>query len=223
MSIANVVLLHDRAFVATDTVSVDFAGRPTTRILGGLVHCPKLLPIPHARLVIAFRGCAPFTEDLRECSQYLSGVDTALRELPESLNAIMGRHVRHPEVADPWAMKQEVYCVGWSESQACMAMARYWFDGSVKLQRHVVFASSPSEVTTVLTSHSAFAGERPTTAARHAELTRQSVLMTWQTDPHHPVGGQLIVAEVTRDTITLTNHGDLGLPAPRHQLEEETA
>jgi hypothetical protein len=216
VSIVNIVARRHRAFIATDTLSVDGPGNPVRRIMGGVVRTPKFVAVPHARCVIAWRGSSPFIDGVREASLHIGCLDTALRELPEMLNSLMSQHCPHPEVADPWAMRQEVDLVGWSESLGCMVMALYWFTGSTKLERRLVFVDRDTQVSTCLSAHSAFkTAQMPETAEQMADLTRQSVALDWQTDPHLAVGGQLIVAEVTRDAINLTNHGDLGLPAPR--------
>lgn len=54
MSLVNILMTRDRAFVATDTLAMqgDFL-TVATRLLGPPVRQPKLLALPHARCVIA--------------------------------------------------------------------------------------------------------------------------------------------------------------------------
>lgn len=223
MSLVNILMTRDRAFVATDTLAMqgDFL-HVAGRVMGGALKTPKILPLPHARCVVAYRANGNEVIDgvLYGLLHDFESTDAGLSELPQLVHHCLAEVARRQgyaspaeaDAADPlWSV--QLYLVGWSEAEQCMAMLFTWYEGT---EQRIVRAFGQEQQMTRCLSCSADEQplRMPTSSLEMAELTRGLVQAARLADAPGAkgVGGTLVVSEILRDGVSLQHCGDLGLP-----------
>ena len=120
MTIMNVYVSPERALIGTDTKAVSIGGQ--------VVEASKAFPIAHANTVIVATGILVFAQLLylrvQEGLSAAGGFDEIAAAMPEALEvtmeAVLQRGSREPEMIDAFKRRldrQNVCCVGWSESR----------------------------------------------------------------------------------------------------------
>lgn len=216
MSLVNILMTRDRAFIATDTQAT-FAGTEVVvgRILGSAIKTPKILPLPHARCVLAHRSNTPASERvLAALLQDFESFDLGLTAVPELAQSAAEGTAREfgfssLDLAPHELRNLQLFLVGWSESQGCMGMLTTWFEGTK--QRTMRLFGDAAQVTRCLSCPGSVKA-MPESAAEMAMLSR-----AWVAEERERkglgalgVGGTLVVTEITANTIAQTYCGDLG-------------
>lgn len=223
MSLVNILMTRDRAFVATDTLTMqgDFL-HVASRVMGGALKMPKVLALPHARCVVAYRanGTEVLDSVLYALSHDFESTDAGLVELPRLLHDCVTGTAKRQGYADPadadesselWSV--QLYLVGWSESQQCMALLFTWYEG--KTQRIVRAFGSDNQLTHCLSCNAdGRAPYMPADAQHMADFTRGLIYAARQADAPGAkgVGGALVVSEIRADGVTQQHCGELGFP-----------
>lgn len=222
MSLVNILMARDRAFVATDTLSMQCdLEHVAGRVLGGALKTPKIMALPHARCVIAYRanGIEVLDGVLNSLSHDFQSVDQGMRELPELLHCGVTEASRRagytapedmPELSELWSV--QLFLVGWSESEQCMALAMiHYADRQQRVQR--VFRGDAAW-THVLSCANGPRPGMPASVEEMAEITRGMVEAARAADAPcaKGVGGTLVVSEITPHAVAMHHCGDLGFP-----------
>lgn len=221
MSLVNVIMTHDRAFIATDTLAmqsdlVSVVGR----VLGGAVKTPKILALPHARCAIAYRANGIEVSDcvLHSLLHDFESTDSGMRDLPELLHSCVTAAAKRsgyaslaevPETSELWAT--QLTLVGWSDTEQCMALLFTWYsEGKQRVSR--VFGER-GRMTQILSSGGCY-NDMPPSPEEMARATRQVVEAAREAGAPEVagVGGTLVVSEITRDAVNLRKCGELGFP-----------
>lgn len=223
MSLVNILMTRDRAFVATDTLAMqaDFT-HVAGRVMGGAVKMPKILALPHARCVVAYRANdMEVLDSVRHALAHdFESTDAGMAELPQLLHYCVSEAAKRqgyasPEEADEdnsmWSV--QLYMVGWSESEKCMALLFTWYEGTK--QRTVRAFGSDYKVTHCLSCKpDGHVPYMPLNAQEMADLTVR--LVTTARLDGAPgakgVGGTLVISEIERSGVTLRHCGELGFP-----------
>ncbi|WP_407352024.1 hypothetical protein [Luteimonas sp. R10] len=203
MSIANVYisLAKDWALIGSDT-----AGRPwdDSNVPTGdpdRAMC-KLLPIPLSNAILAVRGERTFYNFLwwQMISSDRGSFDALIEELPrahERTKEEARKHQVTPYVDGTWAM------VGWSErAQGMRFMSMKSKDGKIDTmdsfeQGWRMMQAPPQGMVT----------DSP---EKMFECGKIQVRDTRHLHPEHAIGGQMLVAVLERNRLTIENMGDLG-------------
>lgn len=223
MSLVNILMTRDRAFVATDTLAMqgDFL-HVASRLMGGALKTPKVLALPHARCVVAYRANGTEVLDgvLYALSHDFESTDAGLAELPQLLHHCVTEVAKRQgyaslaetDAADPlWSV--QLYLVGWSEAEKCMAMLFTWYEGTE--QRIVRVFGSEHKVTHCLSCRTdGYPAYMPGNVQEMAEFTRRLVSAARLADAPGAkgVGGTLVVSAITRQGVDLRHCGELGFP-----------
>jgi len=223
MSLVNILMTRDRAFVATDTLAMQGDSLTVvTRLLGPPVRHPKLLALPHARCVIAWRSNMPEAIDGLRLGllQDFESFDHGLSDLPERLTINLEAEARRQgyaslsevEAGSP-LLSQNLFMVGWSEGEQCMGLLMlHYQDG--KLRRQVAFGPRFGVTHCLSCADGERVQELPADAYAMRALTHAKLARAREVDSlgAKGVGGTLVVAEITQRSVNLTHCGDLGLP-----------
>lgn len=216
MSLLNVSLNLEGALVAVDTEMV-------APVDGTRAHGSKLLALPHLHAVFGFRGAqttftalfmmlhASVWDDLDELLGYLPSI------LPSAVEAAKAMVKTDPRFAPPDpAMLGELQLalVAWSPREERMIghVFTQLVDGqgfqAERIRDYLIAPSDPSIENL----------PDPDTPATMERLARAQVALIKATDPGKAGGGRLLLCEITRRDITITQHCDLDAAAERPSL-----
>lgn len=211
MSLVIAHLAADRALLAVDT----FAGSTA----GWAAVGEKMLPLPAHHCILAMRGVTQALPALAfelACA-LVRDFDEILEFLPAALRG--GRNVlrvaaeaRGLELTTADALGYELAAVGWSPKRSTMVGVTYRFDAVSQ-----AFAEIPIDRWRV---HGAeeewlpFPADAPDTAERMQAFAEWVVRNSRARRPDLALGGRLLLAELTRDSMTIKTQCDLGLPTP---------
>lgn len=199
MSLVQIWIEKDKARVAVDTV-VYRCSAPGAELVKS--ESSKLLALPHAGVVLAYRGVdAAFFQVLQQV--FLSGdsgYDAIAHSMPERVRDAT-THVP-PEVPRE-ATSCEVHLVGYSACRAAFAATSYAVDLSAGKCE-----SRPLSGPCRLVPGFASAPELGTNEAMLSVARQQLAWMEINT-PREATGGRLLVAELTREGISLKTAGGL--------------
>lgn len=196
MSLLQIWVEPDHARVAVDTVGL-------SSITGQQRDMCKLFPLPHAGVVLAFRGVdIGFFQVFGQC--VLVGADNFDGLVDAMPQHIADASTRVPPGIDPAALACELHIVGYSERAGRMAGATFQveLDGSRCDPRHM---TGPCRLGPGFNDSPHLGSD----AAMLATARRQ---LAWirEHEPERATGGQLLVAEVTRGGISTRVAGEIG-------------
>jgi hypothetical protein len=194
MSILNVSVSPALARVAVDTRCIALDGR---RGEGS-----KLVPLVHLNAVFAMRGPLDFLGNVYCCcSTHPANLDQLLEAMPDALQHCYER--QFAGAAEDTFSPIQFVVAGWSIKQQRMVAMDYLLDtlgGTFSLRKQIdPWTLAPGERGTAPTKSdlaSADLVEIATAQTRHALAA----------NPSEGIGGRLLIAEITRDALTLTSH-----------------
>lgn len=207
MTLLNVFVDADRALVAVDTrTKVQFPGEEPH-------ESSKLLLIPHSGLLIAGRGYIAFLAEVQNSLAVSTGdvhLDVALGFMPQLLKHAEQLTVTRfpPQPDDPYAFgPQQILVVGWSREHSRMLAVNF-------LQKEAGDGFDRIDVECMSAAPWDEAGQGPypalNTQAGMKAAARSQVRFFNPRHPDQPLGGRLVVAEVTRQSMSVRS--DIVLP-----------
>lgn len=217
MSLLNIYIAAHRALVGVDTACGLVPGQSMEDWCAanapGLkppAELSKLWSIAHCGAVIACRGTVLFSMEVFGAASMLPSVDAiedGMGELLEHIGA--ANDARQAAAETPYELRfaaQQIALVGWSRREGSM-IATVWERAAGPGQRFVVdqvdrFAA-PWETEWG-------AAIEPRTDHDMLQLARAQVPRLRAAHPGAPIGGRLIVAEVTRGAVAVREVGQLG-------------
>lgn len=207
-----------QALVAVDTECLDvrpqLVGPGAASIQAGHVgfgHCSKMIPLAHMGCVLAFRGLMGFGHDIwaRANSGSYSDLDGLAGAMLDELALAAKlfdekmRAIGAPEAALPL---QEVALIGWSEREQSM-VGMLWCN-SPETPRAFACEDLESSVQPWWPDRDGDAPD-PIDVSRIRSIAMTQVARVREMDPGAPIGGRLIVAELTRDRMSVWSPGAL--------------
>lgn len=197
MSLVNVWLTRDRALIGVDTGAA---------LLGGpLGHVSKLLPLSHLNAILTGLGHIHFINSLFAGLQMANvpSFDALLqivpRVLPEVFDGWAG-YVATLERCDPAELeRQRVVLVGWSTAEGRPIGREF-----AQETRAVGWVCDPIEPYYIMPWHDSLSGlPDPVNAVALTTLARAQVALLRRVEPGSPIGGRLIVAQLTRGGVSM--------------------
>lgn len=217
MSLLNIYLAAHRALVGVDTACGLLPGQSLEDWCAanapGLktpTETSKLWPIAHAGAVIAGRGTPLFGLEVYCAASVLPSVDAIEDSMGELLRRIgEASDARHAAAQVPDEIRysaQEIALVGWSQREGAM-IATVWGREAGPGQSFVV-----DQVDRSAAPWEADWGEaiEPRTDHDMLQLARVQVSRCRVAHPGAPIGGRLLVAELTRGVVSVREVGQLG-------------
>lgn len=214
MSLLNIYLAAHRALVGVDSACGLMPGQTMedwceANAPGQLppAELSKLWPIAHAGAVIACRGTALFGLEVFCAASMLPSVDAIEDSMGELLSRISAANdARHAAAQMPHEIryaKQEIALVGWSQREGAM-IATVWERAAGPGQSFEV-----DQVDRFTAPWETEWGEaiEPRTDHDMLQLARAQVPRFRAAHPGAPIGGRLIVAEVTRGAVAVREVG----------------
>lgn len=214
MSLLNIYLAAHRALVGVDTACGLMPGQHTENWCAANApgqrppaELSKLWPIAHAGAVIACRGTALFGLQVFGAASMLPSVDAIEDGMGELLERISSTSdARHAAAQVPDEIrraKQEIALVGWSQREGAM-IATVW--------EHSAGPGLSFEVDQIDRFAAPWETEwgeaiEPRTDHDMLQLARAQVPRFRAAHPGAPIGGRLIVAEVTRGAVAVREVG----------------
>lgn len=198
----NVWVHPDRATIAVDTTGIS--------VIHGKVSVSKLVPLVQINAVIAGRGSGGLIGVLYSgvCRMPFSFDDLAAH-MPEFLNKSLIEYERVCRLAgyepEDVSTVDQIAFVGWSESEDRMAAWLY-----VRGERERTFSARRISPWTIAPGECF--SERPAVPTNHEEVVHIAVKQTaWHLAAHpgKAIGGDLLVADLTRTSLTITTACDL--------------
>lgn len=208
MSICNVWLYDDKAFIAVDTACMSQPERTPGEF-------SKIHVISHLGAVIAFRGENQVALSVLFCALVTIAVrdfDHLVELMPEFFERAMAIQ-RQAGVPDGVNLTTEIFLVGWSASRARMAGVRFLFQSEEPLE-----VTDPDRFGGQLSpcrtqEESARAQRLPQDSEYLADdmkaLMAAQIEFGRETHPQTAFGGRMLVAIATRYDIQVTDWGDL--------------
>lgn len=207
MTLLNVLLTPERALVVMDT-------RLQNAVTGGHYYGSKMFPIVHANVLIAGRGERVFADQVFQwyggCGETCD-FDTIADGLSENIPMIAERYA---SISGVPVGGNELVIVGWSEKDRSMqgvACTRPDMDSPFSIARMETGQLAPAPTEDLRHITCADQIEYLTVIAR--AQTRQSK----KDNPDSPIGGRLILADMTRDRMEIRPIADLEAPPPAIQ------
>lgn len=196
MSLLNYWVSSNKALIGVDTQ----AQTPD----GSYVETSKLALLPHSNVVIACRGQVALLHQLYRGTfggpppqEYAQVSDWLSREVDAAFDGLVAAGVDHgiPEAAI--RVDTEIVTVGWSRKVNRMAATRF--------RREAI--QCRFDVDNAETSLAPNAGwskaQLPDSAQAHVQIARDQVAFTRRNFPGAPIGGRLLLAELSKDTASL--------------------
>lgn len=201
MSLLNVWVAPNWAMVSVDTeVRIERTG--------ALAEGSKILAIPHANVVLALRGHNVFLSTvLSLVHQWGGDFDAIAESMPIHLGQAMGFLAANinalPKAARSSIYRQELVMAGYSPDLGVMC-AKAW------VQKSIDSGFSLQEVDQGYVAPWAESWGYPPdcdTADRMEFLARVQTCNVKAAYPDEPIGGRLLIAELTRGSLTFTSRG----------------
>lgn len=216
MSLLNVYLERDRALVAFDTLSSPMLGLSVAEAIRQFaegVHLSKCTFVPHLNIAIAHRGDAMMANAVCSMLQ-LSGLadfDAMAGAMPEVLAQAHTQvtALRKKQMGQDAFPGLEVVMVGWSPALKRMEGVRW-----VRWPNDKGFNASPvGKVLMLPDAEWEQTPEVPDTAERMEAIARDQVAYVRARHPGYNCGGRLLMAELTRDSLSVRTIADLEVSA----------
>lgn len=216
MSIANIVVGQNKALIAFDTKAA-FMATPVAggieaaiKMAAGKAHTSKCLFLPHANVAMPTLGdnlLANIAFSTLQLRPDLVDFDAMVEAMPGILSASYDQAVMFRK--QRWGIDtfpgSAVFLVGWSKAQgrmACMRWTRWPADSD--------FTASPVRQVS-LNPETGSEHDTPFTDPEMEKIAREQVAYVRATYPdgQYDCGGRLLVAELTRDTLSVRAIADL--------------
>lgn len=203
MTMVQCVVHPDKALVVSDSVCRFRGGGIVRNEDRSVYQDGKLIPL--RGFLLTGLGSLDLRRAAERYASALDGLDACVEQLPQAL-----RHA-HRELG--LRDLQTVLVVGWSEKNARISCAVFTAENDFEAEVHGT-AANPQALTFWRNP------DIPREPFAHVPDDRESLVGNahatvrhWrQIDPATPIGGPLRLAEITRDAITLSIAGDLGVP-----------
>lgn len=210
MSLVNFLVKPDRILVAVDSIG----GTPKLHR-----HVNKLFPVPHAKMLLCGRGSMAFIAKVFNVCCLLSCVDEAREVLPSELPKLL-HEVRTEELLHyvfsfgrferPKPSAQEIYVFGWSDrlgEMTAIRLAKQLGARDFVLEEDLAGGVAPR-----------LDGGFPVLDSTQAMMlvAAEQVGSAMRDDQSIPIGGRLMLAELTRDAIMVRCAGEIN-PDLMHQ------
>ncbi len=219
MSLANVYLEHDRALIGFDTLSSAMEAPSSMPGVAEVmaqfnagVHMTKCTFLPHANVALAHRGDAMLAVGVCSAIQLnaLPDFDAMAEAMPQLLAQTFAQVTAHRKQA--LGIEQfpgaEIILVGWSAALNRMEAVRW-----VRWPQDKGFAASPvGKVLMLPDAEWEQKPDAPDTAERMEAVARDQVAYVRRKHPGYNCGGRLLLAELTRDTLSVRTVADLEAP-----------
>ncbi len=211
MSIVNVWMRQKYALVGVDSIAIGPEGEAT--------EVSKLLPLAHAGAILASTGTYMFA-NLFFSTLHYSGLDLdgMVDRIPDFLPLVYRETLQR---AEQWGVRflgspeqQSCLIVGWSKSKGRMIGRYYWQVEASKgfEEREIELGSGyvqPTHADPRWTER--LAGlPAPSTPAAMGRYAQEQTRIIREFIPEIHAGGRFIVAELTRDRMTIAPVCDLG-------------
>lgn len=202
MSLIIAAVSRDRAIVAVDTLGY---GQAT----GDFHEFSKLIPIPHANVIVAARGQRMFLIYFHaeiNCAMGPVSYDRLLQDVGPIADQVFENTKAQVEGAGFPLIEAELAIVGWSDSEqgfVGMTLVRTQNAVSFECKRmkfgHVAPWSQELGPCELTLDKSAFIA-----------IARRQVEFSKRVFPGQPIGGRLIAAEITKGRMTIESAAELG-------------
>lgn len=196
MTILNVWIEDERALLAVDTIS--------HHSFGGMILSSKVVPLVHANTLIAYRGSN--LAFLQLFAQIMLDRETSsYDQIVDSITMTAARASANWQPTAPAGSLAQIYVVGWSEATDRFEGRSYdidlsegWIDPHSAIDRCRLTPGSGIEAVPSLGSPEAMMA-----VARHQ--------LEWmhKTTPAEATGGQLVLAELTRQGCSIRSLGNI--------------
>lgn len=219
MSLLNVYMEKDRALIGFDTLATVMPNAPSLgdafkQLADGKAHMSKVAFLAHANVAIAHRGDAMLANSIFGALQLsgLQGFDAMVEAMPQLLGQayayVTGFRKQHYGMDDfPGA---EIVLVGWSAALRRMEGVRW-----VRWPQDKGFAASPVGRALLLPDAEwAQTPEPPDTAEKMEVIARDQVAYVRREHATLNCGGRLLLAELTRDGLSVRTVADLEIAEP---------
>lgn len=216
MSLANIVIRHDRALISVDTLAgfMEEAGQLMSENERTGRHTGKLWLFPHINMAMTQRGDGLLTGTARAMleSSFPSSFDDAVRMMPSVLDQAFAHTLafRNEKFGIDSFPGAEVVLVGWSLcnlSFQAMRWRRYPTDSGFTQCRvdKMLLLPEIDRIEPV---------DVPDTAEKMEAVARRQVEWARREHPSLACGGRLLLAELTRDAVTVRTIADLEAECP---------
>ncbi|HTM78927.1 MAG TPA: hypothetical protein VL133_15035 [Devosia sp.] len=220
MSIVNVVMERERALIGFDTLSSAMQALPDgvpgvaevmARFNGG-IHMSKCLFLPHANVALAHRGDAMLAVSVGSAIQLaaLSDFDAIVEAMPQLLAQSFAQvtALRKQQLGIEQFAGAEVILVGWSPALKRMEAVRW-----LRWPQDNGFAGSPVGHALLLPDAEwEQTPDVPDSAEQMERIARDQVAYVRAKHAGYNCGGRLLLAELTRDTLSVRTIADLEAP-----------
>lgn len=211
MSIINIVIEQDRVLIGADTLAgfMEEGQRLLTEDQRRDKHTLKFSLFPHINMAMTHRGDGLVLTNARTLleSALPSSFDEAVGLMPWIMEqaytlAMDARKAQHGMESFEGA---EAVLVGWSSSKQRFAGARWR-----RYPEDAGFETLPVGDMLVMPEIDRIGPvETPNTPEKMEAVTRQQLAYVQRECPSYPCGGRLLLAELTRDAVTVRTIADL--------------
>lgn len=218
MSILNIVWNPSRVMVAVDTNCDQAEGAPALPDGAPVGPVCKLFPLPAFGAVLAGRGPVALTPLVTLAAVMTTAgqgidFDGLVQRLPELIREVHGRLMQDLTTASHsphFVEKFEFAAAGWSERRARMAAFSWWhYSADDGLQEFEIDSTWPA----VIAPRFDYPWEEdpPRTPAAMLSLARIQAREAITRGPRG-TGGRLLIAELTKASVSVTDYGELVVP-----------
>lgn len=201
VSLLIATLEKDRALVAVDTAGRGSDGVP--------MHAAKLFHLPHIGSVVAGRGVAGLSLQIALClmagaRNYEEARALIIEGIPLHLKRLQAQANGMGELAKAGvAGTHEVILMGWAATQGRMAGTCF-----VRPAGQELLSVDDVEVDESIFSPGAIPDSLadPRTPAKAIAVAQHQVRVWRQSEPDTPVGGDLVVCQISKDCAEITTH-----------------
>lgn len=220
MSLLNVYLERDRALVSVDTLSspatsqVAPAGSvaDAVKLIESGIHAPKMAHLVHINTVFAHRGDY-LLSNIALSALHMSmpqTFDAAVEAMPQLLAHAYAQAMafRKQQFGIEEAQGTEIVLVGWSGALNRMQAVRW-----LRWPHDKGFNASPVGRALFLPGECVTTDDVPDTAERMEAIARDQVAYVRREHRGYNCGGRLLLAELTRDSLSVRTIANLEVPA----------
>lgn len=202
MSLLNVHIKPARALIAVDTQAQVFGS-------DGRTEASKLLLMPHLNIVMAARGDLAFFSMVFSCAHRSPAnhdFDQLAADMSDSLPVILKQHgvAMSTWGIDPCGVESEICIVGWSRKLCRMAGMTY-----ERWPGQQEFTTTEIDPWRIGPNAQWSTTPAVDTIEAMQSVARDQVKFMRKHHPQAAIGGRLLVAELTRDAMTIREAGTL--------------
>lgn len=208
------VVTETQISVVADSISCILDGARRGGLVRGdggnvMEHC-KLVALPHAKCILSGLGNLALIQWLQIEPHSIPDFDRGIERLPKILRGAMVTLGLHRNTGP---MGFTVLLLGWSAERGRMACANFRLADNFEPEVH----GDPVNGGMVFWRNPDLPREKyrwpPCDTTELIEFAHATVEHYRGIDPTTPIGGKLILAELTEQAVTISVAGDLGMPA----------